>query len=342
MGCALDRIVAALERIAPPGLADDWDNVGLLIDGPAPDTSVERCLLTIDLTDLVLDEAIDGGYGLVVAYHPPIFAKLSRLRWHIANERVVLRAARAGIAVYSPHTALDAAPGGVNDWLADGLGEGLRQSLQPILGAPRRRLEARLAPEEADALVAFLGIGLAIDREMLRDGSQFVRCTLDPDGERALRALSSLPEELRSRCELVSATTPPGTSAGQGRQVDLSEHVTLDELVARIKAHLKLAAVRVAVAEPHRDGAPVVRVLVCAGAGGSVLAPLPADVYWTGEMRHHDVLAALARGTSVVLCDHTNTERGYLPTLRERLLEETAGAVAADVSRADREPLEFT
>jgi putative NIF3 family GTP cyclohydrolase 1 type 2 len=56
-------------------------------------------------------------------------------------------------------------------------------------------------------------------------------------------------------------------------------------------------------------------------------------------MRHHDVLAALDRGTSVILSEHTHTERGYLPVLRERLDAELDGEVLIDVSRADVEPL---
>ncbi len=265
MAFALREILAALERIAPLGLAADWDNVGLLIDAPDPDADVGSCLLAIDLTDAVLDEAIAGGHRLVVAYHPPIFAKLSRLRANVAHERVVLRAARAGIAVYAPHTALDSVPGGVNDWLAGGLGDGVRE------------------PWDDDP-------------------------SADPN-------------------------------AGQGRRIVLEEPVPLADLVVRIKRHLGLEHVRVATAGRHADGLPVERVLLCAGAGGSVLAPLPADVYWTGEMRHHDVLAALARGTSVILCEHSNTERGYLPVLRERLVDEIGGAVTVVISRADREPL---
>ena len=56
-------------------------------------------------------------------------------------------------------------------------------------------------------------------------------------------------------------------------------------------------------------------------------------------MRHHDVLALLARGSSVVLCEHSSSERGYLPRLRARLLAETHGAVSVTLAEDDREPL---
>jgi dinuclear metal center YbgI/SA1388 family protein len=336
----LTDIVAALERLAPPGLADDWDNVGLLVDGP-PRRPVRRCLLTVDLTEAVLDEAIERGSGLIVSYHPPIFAPLKRLRAAVVKERLILRAIQARIAIHSPHTALDAAPGGVNDWLADGLGP--LAGRRSLAGAERSHgtfgLEARLPRAAGEALAAELrALGLEPAVEDL-PAAVLVRVAFDGDGPR--RVIGALPPELRARCELVRRAPALSVHSGQGREVLLRRPARLETLVRRIKQHLGLPAVRVATHPRHRDGTPIERVLVCAGAGGSVLAPHPADLYWTGEMRHHDVLAALERGTSVVLCEHTNTERGYLPVLRERLDEALDGDVFFDISRSDAEPLQY-
>lgn len=333
----LADVVAALERIAPPALAGDWDNVGLLVDVTRT-RAVRRCLLTIDLTEDVLDEAIEGKHELIVAYHPPIFAPLPRLRSSVPKERIVLRAVRAGIAIHSPHTALDAAPGGVNDWLADGLGPCEKTSIEP---APRvdgaYRLDARLPRADADRLAADLAaLGQEPSVEILGESG---RVTLTFDGDAPLRAVGDLPHELRAHCEILRRETALSPRMGQGRDVWLRRPARLATIVRRIKDHLRLSHVRVATARRHAEGTRVERVLVCAGAGGSVLEGRPADLYWTGEMRHHDVLAALGRGTSVVLCDHSNTERGYLPVLRERLDAELGGEVAIHVSARDAEPL---
>jgi dinuclear metal center YbgI/SA1388 family protein len=113
---ALADAVARLETLAPTVLAEPWDNVGLLVgDAEAP---VGTVLFCVDLTAEVFDEARTVGAELVVAYHPPIFSKLDR----IVAPHVAFRCARAGIALWSPHTALDAAEGGTNDVLADRLG----------------------------------------------------------------------------------------------------------------------------------------------------------------------------------------------------------------------------
>ncbi|TFY73981.1 hypothetical protein EWM64_g10031 [Hericium alpestre] len=90
---------------------------------------------------------------------------------------------------------------------------------------------------------------------------------------------------------------------GVGRIVILREKVSMSVLQERIKRHLQLSHLQVALsdADPGRD---VQSIAICAGSGGSVLLGTDADVYWTGEMSHHEVLAAVAAGKNVVLCKH--------------------------------------
>ena len=115
----LSDIIAALEALAPTRHAEAWDNVGLLVGDPSAE--VARALLTIDYTAEVADEGRRLGCELVIAYHPPIFAPLKRVTPSGAGA-LVYDAIRRGVALYSPHTALDVAPGGTNDMLADVVG----------------------------------------------------------------------------------------------------------------------------------------------------------------------------------------------------------------------------
>jgi dinuclear metal center YbgI/SA1388 family protein len=115
----LDHAIDALRRLAPEHLAEPWDKVGLHVGGP--DWSVKRGLLCIDLTPPVLAEAVRRKADLVVAYHPPIFKPIERLTTEHWKTRLLIECVQRRIAVYSPHTALDAAEGGVNDWLAAGV-----------------------------------------------------------------------------------------------------------------------------------------------------------------------------------------------------------------------------
>jgi putative NIF3 family GTP cyclohydrolase 1 type 2 len=120
-GRPLSEVIAALGAIAPLSLAGSWDKVGLLVAGDG--RPVRRALLAIDVVPEVLDEAKSLGAELIVGYHPLIFTPLERLDGATWQGRVAIEAVRAGIAVYSPHTALDAVEGGINDWLVECVAE---------------------------------------------------------------------------------------------------------------------------------------------------------------------------------------------------------------------------
>ncbi|KAJ3761687.1 GTP cyclohydrolase 1 type 2/Nif3 [Lentinula raphanica] len=145
--------------------------------------------------------------------------------------------------------------------------------------------------------------------------------------------------------------SPSGESEGAlGRMVSLQTPVTMGVIEKRVKEYLNLSQIQVGYAVSPKDGlrasALVQTIAICAGSGGSVFAGKKADVYFTGEMQHHEVLAAIAAGTNVILCGHTNTERGYLPVLASKLqaqLEAVAFAEPYDIviSDTDEHPLEF-
>jgi dinuclear metal center YbgI/SA1388 family protein len=264
---SLSAVVDALERIAPLSGASSWDNVGLLVE-PMLDASAGRILLCIDLTEAVLDEAIAQRAELIVAYHPPLFGGVKRLTQSSALQRSLLRSVSAGIAIYSPHTALDAAVGGVCDWLGEGLGE-LSASVPIECGAE------------------------------------------DP-------------------------------TVGAGRLATLTTPASLPSLVRDLKTHLGITHLRVARHERHAGEHATIRaVALCPGAGGGLFERVEtADLFLTGEMRHHDVLARVAQGAAVILTDHSHSERGYLPVLRDRLEGLLDGAAHVMISSADTEPLE--
>ena len=134
-GVALSHVVAALEEIAPTRLAEDWDNVGLLAGDLK--ARVRKVLLCIDMMPPVVAEAVRGRHHLVVSYHPPIFRPITRLvEPSDRMEAGLHRCIRKGIAVYTPHTALDVARGGTNDVLAAHCGVDDATPIPPP-GAPR-------------------------------------------------------------------------------------------------------------------------------------------------------------------------------------------------------------
>jgi dinuclear metal center YbgI/SA1388 family protein len=156
-------LIEAMESIAPRALAEPWDNVGLLI-GDA-DEPLGAVLVTIDVTAAVIEEALGLGCGALVAYHPPIFSALRSL----GPTDLALQLARARLSVYSPHTALDVAPGGTNDLLAAALGLQEVHVVRPTTpsGAGPGRVGALPAPLSSAELVALVKRALGVSHVLL-------------------------------------------------------------------------------------------------------------------------------------------------------------------------------
>ncbi|XP_058442809.1 NIF3-like protein 1 isoform X1 [Malaya genurostris] len=128
-GAALAVVVEKLNEFAPEILAEKWDNVGLLIE-PYTKRNIRKILLTNDLTENVMSEALARNADMIISYHPPIFAPLKRITQKSWKERIVSICLENKIALYSPHTSWDSVTNGVNDWLASSLP---LASAQPIL-----------------------------------------------------------------------------------------------------------------------------------------------------------------------------------------------------------------
>lgn len=122
-------IADAMERFAPPVLREDWDNVGLLLGSFGQ--SVSKVLVTLDVLDNVVEEALANRADMIVSHHPVIFKGVKRLNDGDKAGKRLLTLIRSGIAVYAAHTNLDAAEGGTNDVLFDALGLLNKEGLKP-------------------------------------------------------------------------------------------------------------------------------------------------------------------------------------------------------------------
>jgi dinuclear metal center YbgI/SA1388 family protein len=121
------EVVSELGSFAPLELAEEWDNVGLLLGDPV--APVERVMTCLTLTSDVAEEAVLEGVQLIVSHHPVLFRAVQRITTDTPEGRTLLPLLRAGIAVYSPHTAFDSAVAGINARLATALG---LQDIQPL------------------------------------------------------------------------------------------------------------------------------------------------------------------------------------------------------------------
>lgn len=118
--CTIQDLLGLLEEVASFGLAEAWDNVGLMVGDHSREVS--GILVALDPTEEVLNEAIDSGLNTIITHHPLIFHPLKTVDTGQPAGRFLEKALRHSISVIGCHTNLDQAPGGVNDALAELLG----------------------------------------------------------------------------------------------------------------------------------------------------------------------------------------------------------------------------
>ncbi len=124
----LTEICSFLEAFAPSRLAEEWDNVGLLVGDRG--RQVTRVMTCLTITPASAAEAVEQRADLIVTHHPLPFRPLKRLTNESLPGRLLLQLLAANIAIHSPHTAFDSASQGINQRLAEGLG---LTSIQPLL-----------------------------------------------------------------------------------------------------------------------------------------------------------------------------------------------------------------
>ncbi len=128
------EVAAWLESLAPLRLAEDWDNVGLLVGDAS--RGVHRVMTCLTITPRSAREAVDRQADLIVAHHPLPFRPLKRLTTDETVGRLLWQLIGAGISIYSPHTAWDSARAGINQQLAEALQLAEVAPLQPIVADP--------------------------------------------------------------------------------------------------------------------------------------------------------------------------------------------------------------
>jgi dinuclear metal center YbgI/SA1388 family protein len=271
-------------------------------------------LLTIDLTRAVADEAIALNSSIIVAYHPIIFRGLKALTFDNSQQQTLLRLASHGISVYSPHTAVDAAPGGLGDWLAD-IVTGTKTTYEDQETVERQK-RASPTKEDDDPFIDKKRHAYTLNHH---PSQTTLRLTKTPSPTtvttpHARRPIVPQSPELESH---------PG--AGMGRIVNFKEPQPLPVLLDRIGKGLNNPK-GFPIAIPQNttiSDLNISSVGICAGSGGSLLANLDVDLLFTGEMSHHEALAAIEKGQVVISLFHSNSERGFLSEVLREQLDDT-------------------
>jgi dinuclear metal center YbgI/SA1388 family protein len=343
---SLATVIAFLEQLAPPSLAADWDNVGLLLGDQS--ASVQRIMTCLSVTPDSAAEAVESSAHLVVTHHPVLFRGVKRLTTATPEGRVLLPLIRAGVGVYSAHTAYDNASRGINDALAGRL---QLQDIAPLRrqAGPRQCKVVVFVPEAdlgrvSDAMFAAgagnIGEYSQCSFRLSGTGTFFGSETTNP----SVGAKGRREEVSEYRLEVVCPETrmdaviaamrrahsyeepafdvyplqPQPGSRGDGRIGKLPVATPLAELAKMTKQQLNSGSIQI-VGPAERL---IKSVALACGAGGEFLddaARAGAHAFLTGEMRFHDYLAAQAQGIALILPGHYATERFGVEDLAVRL-----------------------
>lgn len=149
------EIIQLFEQFSPKAYAVEGDKIGLQIG--TLNKKVTNVMITLDVLENVVDEAIERKVDLIIAHHPPIFRPLKHVATDQPAGRIIEKCIKHDIAVYVAHTNLDVADGGVNDLLADALELGETKVLVPTYEDPIKQLALYVPVEFEEAIRTALG-----------------------------------------------------------------------------------------------------------------------------------------------------------------------------------------
>ena len=338
-------ICEVMEKLAPPKLAEEWDNVGLMLG--STDWPADKVMLALDLTEEVANQAYAQKADMIITHHPFFFSPVKKLVYNEGKNALVYELIRNKIAVYSAHTNLDSAKGGVNDVLADILGLRQTEMLKPVFGDKYYKLVVFVPPTHIDDVLA------ALSRAGVGHIGNYADCAYVMGGEGQFRPLpGSNPflgqqgilektrekriEILLKKSELKAAivalleahpyeepaydileTVNERPEFGLGRIGFLEKPFSMGEFVNAVKKALAIDHVIVADA-----GKPVYKVAVCGGSGTDFIGEAVkagADTFVTGDVKYHVAQEALNAGLNLIDAGHQASEMPVLMKLQKEL-----------------------
>ena len=361
----IKEIVSALERFAPLPLQDGFDNAGLQIG--LTEAEATGALLCLDVTEAVLDEAIASGCNLIISHHPLIFKGYKSITGKDYVERCILKAIKNDIVIYSAHTNLDNAPGGVNFKIAEKIG------LKNV----------RILDPKESSLIKLVTFVPSAQAEEVRNAlftagcgciGNYDSCSYNTEGEGTFRAqegshpfcgtVGELHRETEVRIETILPEYKKGevirallskhpyeepaydlyplhnswAQVGSGIVGELEEPESELEFLKRIKRIFEVGCLK----HNKLTGRLIQKVSLCGGAGAFLIPQAVrsgADVFITGEIKYHDYFG---RETDILLAEigHYESEQ-YTKEIFYSIIRDLFPNFALQFSKVNTNPIKY-
>lgn len=354
-----------LETIAPLDYQENYDNSGLIIGDK--NNSVKKILITLDVTEAVVDEAIREKCQLIVAHHPIVFGGLKKFNGKNYVERVVIKAIKSNIAIYAIHTNYDNILNGVNSEICKRLSLNNCEILSPkkqllkklytfIPVAHHEKVTQAVFKAGAGHIGNYSETGFSSAGKGTFKGNEFSKPVIGKKNvlERVdeIRFETIFPANLEQKVIAALLNSHPYEEVAYD-VVTLDNHFLkvgsgmigtlkkpMDELafLKMVKKTLQTDCIR------YTDlrGKQVSRIAVCGGSGRFLLnnaIAAGADVFITGDFKYHDFFDAEGK---IVVADvgHYESEQ-FTKDLLLQHLSEKFPIIAARISSTNTNPIKY-
>ena len=359
------EVTRLIEEYAPLSLQEGWDNAGFQVGNPQAEAT--GALLCLDVTEAILDEAIAKGLNLIITHHPLIFKGLKSITGRNAIERIVVKAIKHDVSIYSAHTNMDSAWGGVSHLVAKKIGLENVATLSPQQGK-LYKLVTFVPCDAADAVreaMAQAGAGKI---------GNYDSCSYNMQGEGTFRALDGanpyvgaqgeLHKEPETRIEVIVPSNVKGKVlramleahpyeepaydlialenedkyAGLGVVGDLPEAEEAMSFLARVKEIFEVGVLRYS-GDVERK---VKRVAICGGSGAEFVREaisLGADVFITGDVKYHQFMGDEDR---ILMADigHYESEH-YTKEIFNEIITKKIPNFAVQYAELEKNPINY-
>ncbi|WP_043933905.1 Nif3-like dinuclear metal center hexameric protein [Bacillus sp. EB01] len=358
--------IQLLETFSPKEYAVEGDKIGLQIG--RLNRPVQRVLVTLDLTEAVVEEAINKQVQLIIAHHPPIYRPLAKLATDTVPGRIIEKLIKHDISVYAAHTNLDVAKGGVNDMLADSLNLKNTEVLSPTYEEKLQKIVVYVPLEDAERVRDSLGkagagaIGNYSHCSFSSNGTgrflpgENTNPHIGKQGQleevEEVRVETIVPSRLARKAVTAMLKVHPyeepaydvyplenqGEILGLGR-IGTIEEMTLAEFAEKVKNDFEVETVRVVGDLSSR----VKKVAVLGGDGNKYFSQAKrkgADVYVTGDIYFHVAHDALMLGLNMVDPGHIAEKimKKGLASVLSKMCDEAGFDVEILASQIDTNP----
>ncbi len=310
-----------MHQWAPPGVKMSYDNVGLLVGDPA--APVSRVLVCLDVTEEVVNEAMEKKCELIVSHHPLIFKEISSINPTNEQGRIIYKLIRNNISLLCAHTNLDAALDGVSFVLANNLGLDNLQFLDKNYRISRR-ISLTTTTDDTDSVLKLLNYFSAEEAHFFnvdnrKEGQYSFEAIIDKQNVSQLRQALEKEGLLKKGSFQEMELTTPSNNFGMGVVGDYPDNgIAMDEFLHLVCRALDVPSVRFSGSSDR-----IQKVAVCGGAGvflKSAAMQSGADAFVTADIKYHEYFTE-KKNFLLVDAGHYESEFPVVEAIRKELTE---------------------